>query len=77
MNVTLFAAGAYKQLRTKQSDVCQQFLSWCGMWFAELCLIFGGASSGGLFDRRAKVFRLVATKLSKMPEDQVKEKEKG
>lgn len=77
MYLTLFAAGAYKQLRTKQSDVRQQFFSWCGMYFAELCLIFGGASSGGLFDRLAKVFRFVATKLSKMPEDQVREKEKG
>ena len=25
-----------------------------GCWFAELCLIFGGGSSGGLFDRLAK-----------------------
>ena len=46
------------------SDVRQQVFYWMGMYFAELCLTFGGSSSVGLFDRLAKVFRFIATKLS-------------
>ena len=57
-------SGAYKQLRTMTSDVRQQFFYWMGKYFAELCLTFGGSSSVGLFDRLAKVFRFIATKLS-------------
>ena len=38
---------------------------------AELCLIFGVASSVGLYDRLAKVFRYIATVLSEMSMDQV------
>ena len=34
-------SGAYKQLRTMSSDVRQQFFSWMGKYFAELCLTFG------------------------------------
>ena len=59
-------SGAYKQLRTMSSDVRQQFFKWMGKYFAELCLTFGGSSSVGLFDRLAKVFRFIATKLSKI-----------
>ena len=62
---------AYKQLRVQEGDIRQQFFCWAGRWFAELCLVFGGSSSVGLFDRLAKVFRFVATVLSKMPENQV------
>ena len=58
--------GAYKQLRTMSSDVRQQFFKWMGKYFAELCLTFGGSSSVGLFDRLAKVFRFIATQLSKI-----------
>ena len=43
------------------------------MWFAELCLVFGGASSVGLYDRLAKVFLYTATVLSMMPKDQVEQ----
>ena len=57
-------SGAYKQLRTQETDVRQQFFKWGGKWFAELCLTFGGASSVGLFDRLAKVFLFIATALS-------------
>lgn len=66
-------SGAYKQLRTKKADVRQQVFSWCGKYFAELCLIFGGSSSVGLYDRLAKVFRYIATVLSNMPVDQVEQ----
>ena len=71
--LNLHVAGAYKQLRTREADVRQQFFCWGGCWFAELCLIFGGASSGGLFDRLAKVFRHIATELTIMPADQVQQ----
>ena len=60
-------------MRTQRSDVRQQFFQWCGKYFAELCLIFGGASSVGLYDRLAKVFRYVATILSQMPASQVQQ----
>ena len=66
-------SGAYKQLRTMASDVRQQFFKWMGKYFAELCLTFGGSSSVGLFDRLAKVFRFIATKLSKIPAKQVRQ----
>ena len=62
---------AYKQLRVQEGDIRQQFFCWAGRWFAELCLVFGGSSSVGLFDRLAKVFKFVATVLSEMPENQV------
>ena len=51
----------------------EQFFKWGGMWFAELCLVFGGASSVGLYDRLAKVFLYTATVLSKMPRDQIEQ----
>ena len=66
-------SAAYKQLRAEHSCVREQFFKWCGMWFAELCLVFGGASSVGLYDRLAKVFLYTATVLSKMPRDQVEQ----
>ena len=62
---------AYKQLRVQEADVRQQFFCWGGRLFAELCLVFGGSSSVGLYDRLAKVFMFVAIVLSKMPENQV------
>ena len=66
-------SGAYKQLRTMASDVRQQFFFWMGKYFAELCLTFGGSSSVGLFDRLAKVFRCIATRLSKIPAKHVRQ----
>lgn len=46
---------AYKHLRVKHSDVRLQFFRWMGKLFAELCLIFGGISSVGLYDRLARL----------------------
>ena len=51
---------AYKHLRVKPDDVRLQFFRWCGMYFAELCLIFGGISSVGLYDRLARVVLHIA-----------------
>ena len=66
-------SGAYKQLRTQETDVRQQFFQWCGKWFAELCLTFGGASSVGLFDRLAKVFIHIGTQRSGVMRKQVRQ----
>ena len=51
----------------------QQFFEWCGKDFSELCLVFGGSSSVGLYDRLAKVFKYSATQLSMIPGDQVQQ----
>ena len=69
----LCVLAAYKQLRASRSCVREQFFCWGGRWFAELCLVFGGASSVGLYDRLAKVFLFAAVMLSKMPRDQVQQ----
>jgi hypothetical protein len=66
-------AAAYKQLRVREDCVREQFFRWCGRWFAELCLVFGGASSVGLYDRLAKVFLYIAVELSGMPRSQVEQ----
>ena len=72
-SLILLFSGAYKQLRTSNSDVRQQFFWWMGKFFAELCLVFGSSSSVGLYDRLAKVFLVIAAKLSQMPRDQVEQ----
>ena len=51
---------AYKHLRVKHTDVRLQFFKWLGKFFAELCLIFGGISSVGLYDRLARVVLHIA-----------------
>ena len=71
--VKLDWVAAFKQLRVQHQDVRQQFFCWAGKYFAELCLVFGGSSSVGLFDRLAKRFRYAATKLSNMPPEQVEQ----
>ena len=48
-------ASAYKQIRVRKEDVILQWFEWGGKFFAELCLIFGSASSAGIFDDAAKV----------------------
>jgi hypothetical protein len=48
-------AAAYKQICVREQDTNLQWFSWAGMYFKELCLIFGSASSAGIFDDAAKV----------------------
>ncbi len=48
-------AAAYKHICVREEDTDLQWFSWCGMFFKELCLIFGGVSSAGIFDDAAKV----------------------
>ena len=56
-------ANAYKHVNVSLLDTNLQWFSWAGMAFKELCLIFGCASSAGLFDRLAKaVLHIVLVK---------------
>ena len=46
---------AYKHLAVCLADTNLQWFEWLDMCFKELCLIFGGKSSAGIFDRLAKI----------------------
>jgi len=48
-------ASAYKHICVREADTDLQWFSWGGKFFKELCLIFGGVSSAGLFDDTAKL----------------------
>ena len=48
-------ASAYKHICVRQEDTDLQWFAWCGMFFLELCLIFGAISSAGIFDDTNKV----------------------
>ena len=52
-------ADAYKHVAVRLEDVNLQWFEWLGMGFAELCLIFGCASSAGIFDATAKIFLFI------------------
>lgn len=47
-------AAAYKQVCVREEDTDLQWFSWCGKFFKELCLIFGGISSAGIYDDTGK-----------------------
>ncbi len=47
-------AAAYKHIAVREEDRNLQWFSWLGKYFVELCLVFGGASSAGIYDRLAK-----------------------
>ena len=64
-------ADAYKHIRVRAADRVLQWFSWLGMFFVELCLVFGTASSPGLYDRLAKVVLDLALAVSKFPRDMV------
>jgi len=48
-------ADAYKHVTVCEQDTDLQWFQWAGKFFKELCLIFGSASSAGIFDDLAKV----------------------
>ena len=62
---------AYKHIAVCQEDIDLQFFYWLGMYFAELCLIFGASSSAGIYDRLAKLVLLLVLTISKFPKDMV------
>ena len=58
---------AYKHVAVALEDTNLQWFSWCGKAFKELCLIFGGKSSAGIYDRLAKVVLFVVRMRTGMP----------
>ena len=57
---------AYKHIAVHSDDTNLQWFQWCGMAFKELCLIFGGVSSAGIFDRTNKIVIYVVQVLAQM-----------
>jgi hypothetical protein len=64
-------ADAYKHVPVAAADTDLQWFEWGGKFFKELCLIFGAASSAGIFDATAKVVLRVVCSLAAFPRDQV------
>jgi hypothetical protein len=60
-------ADAYKHVPVREADLNLQWFSWLGKYFAELCLIFGTASSVGIYDRLAKVILDLVLRHAKFP----------
>ena len=61
-------ASAYKHLRVRENEIWMQGFKWLGKAFFELCLVFGGKSSAGLYDRLAKVILWIALVQAGLPE---------
>jgi hypothetical protein len=64
-------ADAYKYIHVRKEDLDLQWFSWAGMYFAEKCLVFGAASSPGIYDRAAKVVLEIVMKMARFPADMV------
>ena len=62
---------AYKHVHVRKQDVDLQWFMWLGLFFVELCLIFGTSSSVGIYDRVAKVVLAIALLVARFPEDLV------
>ena len=62
---------AYKHVAVNLEDTNLQWFQWGGMAFKELCLIFGAASSAGIFDRLAKVVLFIVIQRSGFRADMV------
>jgi hypothetical protein len=60
-------ADAYKHVAVKKRDQDLQWFEWCGRYFKELMLIFGSASSAGIFDDAAKVILDLVCRLAQFP----------
>ena len=61
-------ASAYKHMRVKKTEIWMQGFMWLGRVFCELCLVFGGKSSAGLYDQLAKLVLWIAISISQFPE---------
>jgi hypothetical protein len=64
-------AAAYKHIAVRKEDIELQYFSWLGKDFVELMLVFGGASSAGLYDRLAKTALDLIVRWSKFPVNMV------
>jgi hypothetical protein len=60
-------ADAYKHVAVRREDQKLQWFQWCGMFFKELMLIFGSASSAGIFDDAAKTVLDIVCRLARFP----------
>ena len=60
-------ASAYKQIRVHPDDIWMQGFAWLGRIFFELALVFGAASSPGIYDRLAKVVLFIVMKQVNFP----------
>jgi hypothetical protein len=64
-------ADAYKHIHVREEDVQLQWFSWAGKYFAELCLVFGAASSPGIYDRVAKTVLDIVLRMAQFPAEMV------
>ena len=64
-------ASAYKHLPVNRDDSDLQWFSWAGRCFRENSLVFGCASSAGLFDRLAKLVLHIVLSEADFPKTQV------
>jgi hypothetical protein len=64
-------ASAYKHIAVRPEDTKLQYFNWLGMDFVELMLIFGAASSAGLYDKLAKTVLDIVVRHSKFPPEMV------
>ena len=62
---------AYKHIHVRDQDTDLQWFVWLGKGFQELCLIFGSASSAGIFDAVAKIILFIVIIKSKFDKDLV------
>ena len=62
---------AYKHVAVRAKDTDLQWFQWGGYAFKELCLIFGGVSSAGIFDRLAKIVLFIVVQKSGFRHDMV------
>jgi hypothetical protein len=64
-------AAAYKHICVRLEDTDLQWFSWAGKYFKELCLIFGSASSAGIFDDVAKLVLDLVCRRANFPRSMV------
>jgi len=64
-------ADAYKHVPVRAADLPLQWFCWLGRAFQELCLIFGTASSVGLYDMVAKLVLQIVLAICRMPAEWV------
>jgi hypothetical protein len=62
---------AYKHIPVREQDLKLQWFKWLGKFLVEQCLIFGAASSVGIYDRAAKMVLDVVLQVSKFPRSMV------
>jgi hypothetical protein len=62
---------AYKHIHVRKEDVKLQWFQWAGKYFAELCLVFGAASSPGIYDRAAKTVLDLVLRMAQFPAELV------